>query len=169
MHPVVKNITALIFTEPHVIPVREPERDLVNSANPALRVDIRHPSAVLQESATPLARSVPEVVHAPRKPERNTNLGTSQRKGASLAYRVGVHPHQATDQLVSIRMLASNEKSTSTDVVMVLADRQTVYRFTTCFQNEGTQRVHLAAWRKLHVLCPLPWPRGNCSIVRGLR
>ena len=85
MHPVVKNITALIFAEPHVIPAREPERDLVNSANPALRVDIRHLSAVLQESATSLARSVPEVVHAPRKPERNTNLGTSQRKGASLA------------------------------------------------------------------------------------
>ena len=85
VHPVVKNITALISTEAHVIPVREPERDLVNNANPALRVDIRHLSALLQESASPLARSVPEVVHGPRKPERNTNVGTSQRKGASFA------------------------------------------------------------------------------------
>ena len=31
---------------------------------------------------------------------------------------------------------------------MVLVNRQTVQRFSTCFQNEGTQRVYLAAWRK---------------------
>ena len=57
----------------------------------------------------------------------------------------------------------------STDAVKVLVDRQTVYRFTTCFQNEGTQRVHLAAWRKAQVLCTLPYPCGNCWILRDLR
>ena len=41
-----------------------------------------HLSALL---LTHLAGNVLEVVHGPPKPERNTNVGTSQRKGASLA------------------------------------------------------------------------------------
>ena len=69
MHPVVENITALIFTEPHVIPVREPERDLVNNANPASRGDTRHLSALLQDEvsvnhvgARPYGVNLPQVL-----------------------------------------------------------------------------------------------------------
>ena len=186
MHPVVKNITALIFTEPHVIPVREPERDLVNNANPALRGDTRHLSALLQESATLLARSVPEVVHGPRKPERNTNFWylPEERCKSCTMDTEWVYTHiRPQSNLFHHEYCCYQVKSpleshaspqcgvfssicASTDAAMVLADRQTVHRFTPCFQNEGTQRVYLPAWRKAHVLCPLPWPRGNCSIVR---
>ena len=52
---------------------------------------------------------------------------------------------------------------------MVFTDRRTVWRFLTCFQNEGTQRVYLAAWRKAHVLCTFPRPWGNCPMLRDVR
>ena len=122
-----------------------------------------------------------DVVRGRPKPGRNTNVSYPPPRGTVQI----LHRGQSGCTPTSGHRPASIRESTresyfsalrcvflhcaSTDAVMVLADRQTAERFSTCFQNEGTQRVYLAAWRKAHVLCTLPWPCGNCPISRELR